>query len=843
MFEDNDLSSFSPPSTTTQSVPTQYVEKRDGRKEPVSFDKITRRIQNLCYKLPQEIDPMRIVMSVLRNMPDGIVKTSELDVLAYTNAIQLSVEHPGYGVLAARILINNYHKNTESHEKFSDTIELLYQNNGKVDPKGNRVRHINREVYQFVMAHRDALDAMIKHDRDYITTYSGWKTLEDKYFLCIDGKPIERKQHLLMRVAVGIHRRSASPDVLKDIEETYNLLSLHKYIHATPTLFNIGTEHENLASCFLTDVDDSIDGMYSELVPVLSRIAKGAGGIGVNMGGIRAKGSFIRSAERPAQGAIPFLQVLDKLSRHINQSGKRPASIACYYPIWYREILEILESKKETTHESMRANALFFAMWIDNLFMERVENDEMYTLLCPDQFPGLQEVYGQEFVELYTRYEKEIEEGKHSGKNYKRVKAREIWEKVYEVSVETGNPYILFKDHCNMKNNQANLGTLKGSNLCAEILEYSRPDEVAVCNLASICLPRYVKNNPAQNAKYFDHEELHKIVKIIVNNLNNIIDIMEYPDVSMKKSNLGNRPMGIGVSGLADTFIYMRYPFDSTEARLLNREIFETMYHAAIEASCELAEVKGTYKNYAGSPISKGKLQFDLWADMGHFDLKNLTRDWQPLRDRIAKSGVYNSLLIALMPTASTSFLTGYTECFEPRFTNLFRRDSSTGNFPIVNEQLIQDLIKIGKWTKAIEGQFIDAGGSIQNIPGIPDELKLLYRTVWEIKQSVVVEMSADRGPFVDQTQSMNISHAEPTMTKWNACMFGGWRRGLKTGLYYYRTPEVSGANIVSGSKSSISNRTSNAPPQVSESSGSEIKKIGSRTVICTDDVCVSCQT
>ena len=725
MFDDNDLSIFSaPPSTTAQSIPTQYVEKRDGRKEPVSFDKITRRIQNLCYKLPQHIDPMRIVMSVLRNMPDGVVKTSQLDVLAYTNAIQLSVEHPGYGVLAARILINNYHKNTESHAKFSDTIELLYQNNDKVDKAGNRVRHINDEVYNFVMKYRTQLDDMIKHDRDYITTYAGWKILEDKYFLCINGKPIERKQHMLMRVAVGIHRRSTSPDVLKEIEETYNLLSLHKYIHATPTLFNICTAHENLASCFLTDVDDSIDGMYEELVPVLAKIAKGAGGIGINMGNIRARGSTIRSAERPAQGAIPFLQVLDKLSRHINQSGKRPASIACYYATWYREIFDILDSKKETTHENVRANALLFAMWVDNVFMERVKKDEMYTLMCPDQFPGLQEVHGQDFVDLYTRYEREIKEGRHDGQNYRRVKAREIWEKIYEVSVETGNPYILFKDHCNMKNNQSNLGTIKTSNLCAEILEYSRPDEVAVCNLASICLPRYVKQNIDKNGMYFDLEELHRVVKIIVKNLNNIIDIMDYQDVSMMKSNLGNRPMGIGVSGLADAFVYMRYPFHSDKAKQLNREIFETMYHAALEASCDLAEIHGTYKNYEGSPISKGKLQFDLWADMGHFDISRLTRDWKPLRDRIAKTGVYNSLLIALMPTASTSFLTGYTECFEPRYTNLFRRDSSTGNFPIVNDQLIYDLIKIGKWNKSIENQFIQAGGSIQNIVGIPNELK-----------------------------------------------------------------------------------------------------------------------
>ena len=871
MFNDSDLSEFSaPPANNALLVPTQYVEKRDGTREPVSFDKITRRIQNLCYKLPEEIDPIRIAMLVIRNMPDGVVKTSDLDVLAHSNAIQLAVEHPGYGILAARILINNYHKNTSSHEKFSETVKLLYENAGKVDLSGNRVHHINEEFYKFVMLHADKLDAMIKHERDYITTYSGCQTLEDKYLLRVNGKPIERKQHLLMRVAVGIHHKEIEYNALKNIEETYRLLSLHKYTHATPTLFNIGTPHQNLASCFLTDAEDSVEGMYGTLLPALAQIAKGAGGIGVNIGNIRAKGSFIRSAERPAQGLIPFLQVLDKFSRHINQGGKRPASIACYVPPWHPEILEVLDSKKETTHVDVRANALFFAMWIDDVFMERVESNSTYTLMCPDQFPGLQEVYGDEFRTLYTKYELEIVNGLHVGKVYKICKAQDIWEKIYEVSVETGNPYILFKDHCNRKNNQSNLGTLKCSNLCAEILEFARPDEIAVCNLASICLPRYVK---MVNGKLmYDFEELHYVAKIVVNNLSGVIELMDYTVSSMKKSNLNNRPIGLGVSGLADAFMYMRYPFNSEKAKELNRMIFETLYHAAVEMSCELAEKYGSYKNYEGSPISKGKFQFDLWAELGHFDKSKLKLDWEPLRARVAKHGMYNSLLIALMPTASTSFLMGYTECFEPRHTNLFRRDSSTGNYPVVNEQLIYDLIKIGKWNKSVENQFIESGGSIKDIIGIPEELKKLYQTVWEIPQSVVVEMAADRAPFVDQTQSMNIHHKEPTMAKWSSCMFTGWKRGLKTGIYYYRTGAVLDAQIVSTQslalnvqKKPVSNSadiidasglldfkithmtSSNSNTEtpiigtVTQIKDVAIKKIGSRTVICTDDICTSC--
>lgn len=820
----------------------QYVLKRDGRKELVQFDKITSRIQWLCSGLPPSVSARRIAQLVIRDMPSNeVIKTSELDVLAYRRAAVLAAEHPGYDVLAARIGVNNHHKNTSNHKSFSETMKILYNNNGYTH-KGKPVHHISDAFYKFVMKHANTLNQVIVYDRDYLVKYSGFKTLEDKYFLRVDGVPVERQQHVLMRLSVQFYYpldftdNSDDSDAISNIIDCYQQMSYQLFTHASPTLFNAGTPEPQMASCFLLSVDDSVKGMYGQCLPNCAEIAKGAGGIGIDVGNVRAVGSKIRSTDRESRGVLKYIQVLDKLIDHINQGGRRNASIAIYIPPWHPEIENILRAKRDQTIEENRANRLFYALWISDLFMERVKNDQPWSLFCPDECPGLQDAYGDDFKKLYEKYEQE-------GRARETVQAQKLWEMIVEIQIETGGPYILYKDHINRKSNQSNLGTIYCSNLCSEIVEYARPDEIAVCNLASAALPKFVKYYDDEPTKgYFDYSALHVVTKLMVRNLNQVIDRSFYPADAAKRSNLKHRPIGIGVSGLADAFIKMRFPFESDEARELNRRIFETMYHGAIEASCELAEKYGPYETYEGSPMSKGKFQFDLWADAGHFDLKNLTRDdWPELKEKVRKYGVRNSLLIAIMPTATTSFIIGHSESIEPRQSNLFRRQSSTNEFVVANEYMAYDLLKLGLWTEQIRNEILQNGGSIRDIKGIPDQIKELYKTVWEIKQRTIIDLAADRGPFVCQTQSMNLYIANPTTKKISSALFYAWDRGLKTGSYYMRTQAVQSAICIASYTPGQSKDKEKDHVNLDVNSNSNSNSNSKANMVCTDEICTSC--
>lgn len=773
----------------------QTVLKRDGREVPVSFDKITTRITGMAHGL--NVDPVRVAMKVIRDMPDRSIETRQLDVLAYDHAAAMILEHPDYEVLAARLAINNYHKNTQSHKKFSKTMTMLYQNNGKIH-NGKPVRHINEDVYNFIITNANILDSMIVHNRDYELGFTGFKMLEEKYLLRIDGRPIERIQHIFMREAIQMYY----PD-LESIKDMYEHISKLLFTHASPTIFNSCTPSPKLASCYLLPCGDSVEDMYGDCILKCALIAKGAGGIGIDVSDIRAAGSIIHSTERPARGLFKFLKVLNELVKHIDQGGKRNAAIAAYLQAYHPEIMKIFKAKIEHTADEARADNLFYAMFLSDLFMKRVKNNKMFMLMCPDGFPGLTSSYGDEFEERYCKYEQEILaadvdgkilEGKHKGKIYQYVKAQDIWKSMMECMIETGNPYIVFKDAINKKSNQKNVGMIRSSNLCTEIAE--RPN--SVCNLASITLPRFVKKYDNSDKMYFDFGMLHKIVKLVVRNLNQVIDRMQYSFDDIKKTNLADRPIGIGITGLADVFMMFRFPFDSDNAKALNKEIFENMYFAALDSSCELSEIHGPYPSYAGSPISQGKLQFDLCAELGHFDKAELTRkDWPSLRKRIAMYGVRNSLLIAPMPTASTALLMGQTSSFEPRQSNIFRRDNSVGNYVIINPFLVQDLIDLDLYTIDIKNQILQARGSIQNIAEIPDDIKLLHRTVWEIKPTQLVQMAADRQGYIDQMQSFNIFVKNPTVGKLTTILFKAHGLGLKNGSYYTKTQNESGAEIL----------------------------------------------
>ncbi|KAJ1918697.1 ribonucleotide-diphosphate reductase subunit rnr1 [Mycoemilia scoparia] len=742
----------------------------NGVSEKVQFDKITRRIIKLCDGLDTNyVDAAAVAQKVISGVYQGVT-TVELDNLAAETAAYMTVQHPDYAILAARIAISNLQK--ETHSKFSEVVEALHS---YINPKNNKHSPmIADSIYEIIKKNADQLDAAIDYNRDFNYNYFGFKTLERSYLLRINGKVAERPQHLIMRVAVGIHGEDISAAI-----ETYNLMSQKFFTHASPTLFNAGTPRPQMSSCFLlTMKDDSIDGIYDTL-KTCAMISKSAGGIGLNVHCIRSTGSYIAGTNGTSNGLVPMLRVFNNTARYVDQGGnKRPGAFAIYIEPWHSDIFEFLDLRKNHGKEESRARDLFYALWIPDLFMERVVNNGEWSLFCPNEAQNLHEVWGEEFEVLYKKYEAT------PGLARRTIPAQKLWFAILDAQIETGNPFMLYKDACNRKSNHQNLGTIKCSNLCTEIVEYSSPDEVAVCNLASICLPAFVKSKTE-----YDFQALHDVVKVITRNLNKIIDVNYYPVEEARRSNVRHRPIGLGVQGLADTFIKLRMPFESEEARVLNRDIFETIYHAALEASCELAAKYGPYETYQGSPVSKGILQPDMW------DVKPTDRwDWLSLRRNIAKNGVRNSLLVAPMPTASTSQIMGWNEAFEPYTSNLYTRRVLAGEFQVVNQWLLRDLVELGLWDDNMRQKLIAHNGSVQSIPEIPEDLKKLYRTVYEIKQKVVIDLAADRGAFIDQSQSLNIHMDGPDYNKLTSMHFYGWKKGLKTGMYYLRTKPAADA-------------------------------------------------
>ncbi len=741
------------------------VVKRDGRRESVKFDKITARIDKLSYGLDSGfVEPIDVAKKVIEGLYDG-VSTQDLDNLAAEIAATMTVSHPDYAKLAARIAISNLHKTTS--KSFSNTMKRLYT---YVDPKtGENAPLISKETYGIIKQNAATLDSTIIYDRDFSYDYFGYKTLERSYLMKIDGKIVERPQHMLMRVAVGIHGEN-----MERVIETYNLLSEKWFTHATPTLFNAGTPKPQLSSCFLlTMKDDSIDGIYDTLKQC-AKISQSAGGIGLSIHHVRAKGSYIKGTGGVSNGIVPMLRNFDMTARYVDQGGgKRKGSFAIYMEPWHADIFDFLDLKKNHGKEEMRARDLFYALWIPDLFMERVENNEDWTLLCPNECPGLADVHGDEFKKLYEKYEKE-------GKGRRTVKAQDLWFEVLESQIETGTPYMLYKDSANKKSNQKNLGTIKSSNLCTEIIEYTAPDEVAVCNLASIALPKYVNDETGE----YDFQKLYDVTYVATKNLNRVIDVNYYPVEEARNSNMRHRPIGLGVQGLADAFIKMGMPFESEEARKLNKDIFETIYFAAMTASKDEAVKDGPYETFKGSPVSKGIFQFDMWGVTPESGLW----DWDSLKKEVKKHGVRNSLLVAPMPTASTSQILGNNECFEPYTSNIYTRRTLSGEFIVVNKHLMKDLIKLGIWNESMKNKLIAAKGSVQSIPEIPQHIKDLYKTVWEISQKAIIDMSADRGAYICQSQSLNIHIQDPNFGKMTSMHFYAWKKGLKTGMYYLRS-------------------------------------------------------
>ncbi len=741
------------------------VIKRSNKREPVSFDKVTARINKLCYGLNSKfVDPIEISKKVVQGLYDG-VRTTDLDNLAAETSATMAARHPDYAILAARIAVSNLHKNTE--KSFSVTMERLFK---YIDPKTNMSAGlIGEETIQVIREHADLLDSAIIYDRDYSFDYFGFKTLEKSYLLRMDGEVVERPQHMLMRAAVGIHGKDVEAAI-----ETYTLMSEKWFIHATPTLFNAGTPKPQLSSCFLLSMtDDSIPGIF-ETLSRCAKISQSAGGIGISVHNVRAKGSYIKGTGGTSNGIIPMLKVFNDTARYVDQGGgKRKGAFAVYLEPWHADIFDFLDLKKNHGKEENRARDLFYAMWVPDLFMERVKDNGKWSLFCPNEAPGLHECYGGEFEALYHKYETE-------GRARKTINAQDLWFAILESQIETGTPYILYKDACNNKSNQKNLGTIKSSNLCTEIIEYTAPDEVAVCNLASISLSKFVN----EDKKTFDFQKLHDITKVITRNLNKIIDINYYPIPEAQNSNFRHRPIGIGVQGLADAFILMRMPFDSDEAKKLNTDIFETIYNAALEESCTLAQRDGSYTTFAGSPASKGILQFDMWG----IDPGQSRYDWNRLKEDIKNKGLRNSLLLAPMPTASTSQILGNNECFEPYTSNIYTRRTLSGEYIIVNKHLLKDLTRLGLWNDELKQKLMAANGSVANIPEIPNELKALYKTVYEISQKVIIDQAADRGAFICQSQSLNLFVENPNFGKLSSMHFYGWQKGLKTGMYYLRS-------------------------------------------------------
>ena len=744
-----------------------YVVKRDGRREAVKFDKITARIKKLCYGLNPLVAPEKVAMKVIEGLFDGVT-TSELDNLAAEVAATNTITHPDYALLASRIAVSNLHKNTK--KSFSDTVKDLYD---YIDPKTNeKAPLISDEVYKIVKKNADVLDSTIIYDRDFRYDFFGFKTLERSYLLKLKGQVAERPQQMIMRVAVGIHK-----DDLDAAIETYNYMSEGWFTHATPTLFNSGTPKPQMSSCFLLATkEDSIPGIYDTLKQC-AQISQSAGGIGLSIHDIRATGSYIKGTNGTSNGIVPMLRVFNDTARYVDQGGgKRKGSFAIYIEPWHADVFDFLDLRKNHGKEEQRARDLFYALWTPDLFMQRVEENGDWTLMCPHECPGLSDTHGKKFEKLYKKYESE-------GKGRKTIKAQELWFKILESQIETGTPYMLYKDAANEKSNQKNLGTIKSSNLCTEIIEYTSPDEVAVCNLASIALPKFVIDGK------FDFEKLFKVTYRVTRNLDKVIDANYYPVPEARNSNMRHRPIGIGVQGLADAFILMRQAFESEEARQLNKDIFETIYYAALTASKDLAIEKGPYESYKGSPVSQGILQFDMW------NVKPSDRwEWDLLREEIQKNGVRNSLLLAPMPTASTAQILGNNECFEPYTSNIYTRRVLSGEFIIVNKHLLRDLVKLGIWDDRLKNKLMASNGSIQNIDEIPDNIKNLYKTAWEISQKVLLDMAADRGAFIDQSQSLNIFMENANFAKLTSMHFYGWKAGLKTGMYYLRTKSATDA-------------------------------------------------
>ena len=738
------------------------VIKRDGRRESVKFDKVTARIERLCYGLdPKHVDPVNVAKKVIQGIYDNVT-TSELDNLAAEIAASLTTKHPDYALLASRIAVSNLHKNTK--KSFFDTIKDLYT---YTNPRnGQKSPLIAKDVFKIIEKNAELLDSTIIYDRDFDFDYFGFKTLEKGYLLKLNARVVERPQHMLMRVSVGIHR--------EDIEgaiETYHLLSQRWFTHATPTLFNAGTPKPQLSSCFLlTMKDDSIEGIYDTLKQC-AKISQSAGGIGLSINNIRATGSYIRGSSGTSNGIVPMLRVFNDTARYVDQGGgKRKGAFAIYLEPWHADVFDFLDLRKNHGKEEMKARDLFYALWIPDLFMKRVEQNGSWSLFCPNEAKGLADTWGEEFEALYEKYERE-------GKARKTVKAQDLWFSIIEAQIETGNPYMLYKDAANRKSNQKNLGTIKSSNLCTEIIEYTSPDEVAVCNLASLALPRFVVDG------VFDHQKLFDVTTVVTKNLNKIIDVNYYPVEEARRSNMRHRPIGIGVQGLADVFILLKVSFDSETARQLNKEIFETIYFAAMTASKDLAKVHGPYETYQGSPVSQGIFQYDMW------NVEPSSRwDWQALKEEVKQYGVRNSLLLAPMPTASTSQILGNNECIEPYTSNIYTRRVLSGEFIVVNKYLMKDLVDLGLWSQKLKEKVIASNGSVQNIEEIPQDIKDIYRTVWEMKQRSLIDMAGDRGAFICQSQSLNLFVEEPNFAKLTSMHFHAWKIGLKTGMYYLRT-------------------------------------------------------
>jgi len=818
------------------------VIKRNGETEEVSFDKVLNRIKKISDNL--SVNVFDIAQKVCSRIYDN-VKTSELDELAAHICSSMITDHPDYGSLAARIIVSNHHKNTSP--SFSETITTLYNN---VDIHGEKNQLVSDEVYEVVMKNKEKLNSYLKYDRDYLFDYFGFKTLERAYLLKVNNVVVERPQQLFMRVALGIHGSD-----IKEALNTYDLMSQKYFTHATPTLFNSGTPRPQLSSCFLIALkEDSIDGIFSSLKEC-ALISKYAGGIGIHIHNVRSKGSKIRGTNGISSGIIPMLRVFNNTARYVDQAGRRAGSIAVYLEPWHSDIEPFLEMKKNHGNEEDRARDLFYALWIPDLFMERVKNDMMWSLMCPDECPGLSDVYGDDFVKLYEKYEKE-------GRYKKQLRAQELWWQVLQAQIEQGTPYLLFKDATNKKCNQKNLGTIKSSNLCCEVTEFSSADETAVCNLASIALPTYIEHDK-NNKPVFNFNKLHEVSKVITKNLNKVIDVNFYPVETARRSNLKHRPIGIGVQGLADAYILMKYPFDSPEAMQLNKHIFETIYHGAMESSMEISKKRaeyinkynneeitydeldekikmneyeiintkypGAYSTFEGSPASQGIFQFDLWGvspDSGMYD-------WDKLKHDVMQYGIRNSLLLAPMPTASTSQILGFNECMEPFTSNLYKRRTLAGEFIIVNKYLIADLVKFGLWNKDMKNKLMITDGSVQSIPEIPDDLKALYKTSWELRQKVLIDQSADRGAFVCQSQSLNLFVEDPDFKKLSSMHFYSWQKGLKTGIYYLRTRAKAQAQkfTVDPSMVKLTNlKVVDTPPVVKP-----------KTVVCDGDTCEYC--
>lgn len=789
------------------------VLKRSGKLEAVSFDKITARLKKLCYGLDQDhVEPLEIAKKVIQGLYDGVL-TTDLDNLAAETAASMAAIHPDNALLAARIAVSNLHKNT--NKSFSRTMERLYK---YVDPKtGCKAGLISEETMKVIRDNKDIINSAIIYDRDYDFDYFGFKTLERSYLLRIDGDVVERPQHMLMRAAIGIHGNELDAAI-----ETYNLMSEKWFIHATPTLFNAGTPKPQLSSCFLLSMtEDSISGIFDTLSRC-AKISQSAGGIGLSIHNVRAKGSYIKGTGGTSNGIVPMLRVFNDAARYVDQGGgKRKGAFAVYLEPWHADVMDFLDLKKNHGKEELRARDLFYALWIPDLFMQRVKDDAEWSLFCPSECPGLFDSYGEKFNALYTKYEKE-------GKARKTIKAQDLWFAILESQTETGNPYILYKDACNEKSNQKNLGTIRSSNLCTEIIEYTAPDEVAVCNLASLSLPKFIRNGK------FDFEKLHDVTRIATRNLNKIIDINYYPIKEAANSNFRHRPIGIGVQGLADAYILMRFPFESVGAADLNKQIFETIYHAALTESLDLAKKHGPYETFKGSPSSQGILQFDMWGVE-----PSKRYDWAGLKKEIKKHGIRNSLLLAPMPTASTSQILGNNECIEPYTANIYTRRTLSGEYIVVNKHLLKDLIEKGLWNDQLKEALMAANGSVQNIDIIPEDLKNLYKTVWEISQKSIIDQAADRGVYICQSQSINLFVENPNIGKLTSMHFYAWQKGLKTGMYYLRSKAA-----VDPIKFTLSEQHQNkfASAEVQQSmTESEAVMVTEGEICSMDDGCLMC--